>query len=236
MKRGSEFSEDVSAYDLILKDKERLLSFEEPCRFIFSHSALREGWDNPNVFQICTLKSSGDSDISKRQEVGRGLRLCVNQDGTRQDEAFLGRDGVHAVNLLTVIASEGYDSFVKSLQSETKDELRTRPKKVDVSLFARCRWCKDGVNEYTLTKADAEQDRLCAASRTGSSVADGMPVWRNQRTSSLCHSRLGYARAFVRLRERHCTHCEQRRRLRGRGSLRQRLRHQGTEQQTQRQL
>lgn len=155
-KRGSEFSEDVSAYDLILKDKERLLSFEEPCRFIFSHSALREGWDNPNVFQICTLKSSGDSDISKRQEVGRGLRLCVNQDGTRQDEVFLGRDGVHAVNLLTVIASEGYDSFVKSLQSETKDELRTRPKKVDVNLFANA-LVQDGVNEYTLTKTDAEQ-------------------------------------------------------------------------------
>ena len=114
LKRGSEFAEGedaVAAYDLILKNKERLLSFEEPCRFIFSHSALREGWDNPNVFQICTLKSSGDSDISKRQEVGRGLRLCVDQNGTRQDAALLGRDGVHAVNLLTVIASEGYEAL-----------------------------------------------------------------------------------------------------------------------------
>ena len=75
LKRGSEFSDDISAYDLILKNKERLLSFDEPTRFIFSHSALREGWDNPNVFQICTLKHS-DSQTAKRQEVGRGLRLC----------------------------------------------------------------------------------------------------------------------------------------------------------------
>lgn len=126
LKRGSEFAEGedaVAACDLIPKDKERLFSFKEPVRFIFSHSALREGWDNPNVFQICTLKGSGDSEIGKRQEVGRGLRLCVNSHSTRQDELALGRDGVHRVNLLTVIASEGYDSFVKSLQSETTDEL-----------------------------------------------------------------------------------------------------------------
>lgn len=84
VKRGSEFSDDISAYDLILKNKERLLSFDEPTRFIFSHSALREGWDNPNVFQICTLKHS-DSNTAKRQEVGRGLRLCVNQNGNRMD-------------------------------------------------------------------------------------------------------------------------------------------------------
>ena len=80
VKRGTDLSDDISAYDLILKNKERLLSFEEPTRFIFSHSALREGWDNPNVFQICTLKHS-DSTTQKRQEVGRGLRLCVNQSG-----------------------------------------------------------------------------------------------------------------------------------------------------------
>ena len=78
-------SEDISAYDLILKNKERLLSFEEPTRFIFSHSALREGWDNPNVFQICTLKPGGDSAIAKRQEVGRGLRIAVNKFGDRVD-------------------------------------------------------------------------------------------------------------------------------------------------------
>lgn len=89
LKRGSEFSDDISAYDLILKNKERLLSFDEPTRFIFSHSALREGWDNPNVFQICTLKHS-DSQTAKRQEVGRGLRLCVNQEGNRMDRETLG--------------------------------------------------------------------------------------------------------------------------------------------------
>ena len=159
LKRGSEFAEGedaVAAYDLILKDKERLLSFEEPVRFIFSHSALREGWDNPNVFQICTLKGSGDSDISKRQEVGRGLRLCVNSHGTRQDELALGRDGVHKVNLLTVIASEGYDSFVKSLQTETTGELRERPTRVEKKLFEGVT-VSDGTTEYTLTGADADQ-------------------------------------------------------------------------------
>ena len=82
--RKSDLSDDISAYDLILKNKERLLSFDEPTRFIFSHSALREGWDNPNVFQICTLRHS-NSEVNKRQEVGRGLRLCVDKDGNRMD-------------------------------------------------------------------------------------------------------------------------------------------------------
>lgn len=121
--------DDESAYDLILKNKERLLSFDEPTRFIFSHSALREGWDNPNVFQICTLKESG-SETSKRQEVGRGMRLCVNQEGERQDAAVLGEDMVQKVNLLTVIASESYSSFVNDLQRDIRSELRERPKKV----------------------------------------------------------------------------------------------------------
>lgn len=102
VKRGSEFSDDISAYDLILKNKERLLSFDEPTRFIFSHSALREGWDNPNVFQICTLKHS-DSNTAKRQEVGRGLRLCVNQNGNRMDVESCG-ETVHDINVLTVVA------------------------------------------------------------------------------------------------------------------------------------
>ena len=118
LKRGSEFSDDISAYDLILKNKERLLSFDEPTRFIFSHSALREGWDNPNVFQICTLKHS-DSNTAKRQEVGRGLRICVNQKGSRMDAQTLG-DDVHDINMLTVIASESYKSFVADLQSDIK--------------------------------------------------------------------------------------------------------------------
>ncbi len=125
LKKGSEFSDDISAYELILKNKERLLSFEEPTRFIFSHSALREGWDNPNVFQICTLKHS-DSNTAKRQEVGRGLRLCVNQSGNRMDTETLG-DSVHDVNMLTVIASESYKTFVSDLQSDIKTVLYDRP-------------------------------------------------------------------------------------------------------------
>ena len=170
-KRGSEFSDDESAYDLILKNKERLLSFEEPCRFIFSHSALREGWDNPNVFQICTLKAAGDSDIGKRQEVGRGLRLCVNQDGVRQDETLLGRDGVHDVNLLTVIASESYGSFVGDLQSGIKSELRDRPKRVDEKLFAGFTFENAG-GEYACTSDDAH-DIVYAFIRFGLIDRDG---------------------------------------------------------------
>lgn len=125
IKRGSEFSDDISAYDLILKNKERLLSFDEPTRFIFSHSALREGWDNPNVFQICTLKHS-NSNTAKRQEVGRGLRLCVNQNGSRMDIDSLG-ETVHDINTLTVIASESYKNFVEDLQADIKSILYDRP-------------------------------------------------------------------------------------------------------------
>src|SRR5690606_23907140 len=133
VKRGSEESDDSSAYDLIMKDKERLLSFEEPTRFIFSHSALKEGWDNPNVFQICTLKHS-DSTIKKRQEVGRGLRLCVNQHGDRMDSSVPGID-VHEINALTVIASESYEQFAKQLQGEIAAALSDRPRKADTAFF-----------------------------------------------------------------------------------------------------
>ena len=114
-------SSDEDAYDLIMKDKERLLSLEEPVRFIFSHSALREGWDNPNIFQICTLKKS-NSEISKRQEIGRGLRICVNNSGDRMDYSTL-EDDFFGINNLTVIASESYDSFAKSLQKEIAENL-----------------------------------------------------------------------------------------------------------------
>ena len=129
-------SDDIDAYDLIMKNKELLLDRDpkhSPVRFIFSHSALREGWDNPNVFQICTLKNSS-SEVRKRQEVGRGLRLCVNQDGERMDANVLGAD-VHNVNILTVIASESYDSFARGLQSEIAEAVADRPKKVTVDLF-----------------------------------------------------------------------------------------------------
>ena len=129
-------SDDVSAYELIMKNKELLLDRDpvrSPVRFIFSHSALREGWDNPNVFQICTLKQSG-SDVRKRQEVGRGLRLCVNQNGERMDTNVLGND-VHNINILTVIASESYDSFAKGLQTEMAEAVVDRPRAVTVELF-----------------------------------------------------------------------------------------------------
>ncbi|MCK5544289.1 MAG: hypothetical protein KAI35_03665, partial [Desulfobulbaceae bacterium] len=116
---------------LILKDKERLLSMDEPVRFIFSHSALSEGWDNPNVFVICTLKHS-DSSIRKRQEVGRGLRLCVNQVGDRIDSGA----NIHDINLLTVVASESYKDFVRDLQKEISDSLSDRPRKADEAYFA----------------------------------------------------------------------------------------------------
>ena len=129
-------SNDVDAYDLIMKNKELLLDRDpkkSPVRFIFSHSALREGWDNPNVFQICTLKQSS-SEVRKRQEVGRGLRLCVNQDGERMDTNILGND-VHNVNVLTVIASESYDSFAKGLQNEIAEAVADRPKAITAELF-----------------------------------------------------------------------------------------------------
>ena len=123
-------SDDVDAYDLILKDKERLLSLTEPVRFIFSHSALREGWDNPNVFVICALKHS-DNTISRRQEVGRGLRLSVNQQGDRMDHPAI----VHDVNVLTVVASESYKDFVAALQKDISDSLSARPRVANEDYF-----------------------------------------------------------------------------------------------------
>ncbi|MGI9278416.1 MAG: type III restriction-modification system endonuclease [Endozoicomonas sp.] len=123
-------STDTDAYDLILKEKERLLSFQEPTRFIFSHSALREGWDNPNVFVICTLKHS-DNIISRRQEVGRGLRICVNQDGERMDNPLT----VHSTNVLTVVASESYKYFVTALQKDISASLSARPRVADTDYF-----------------------------------------------------------------------------------------------------
>ena len=133
VKRGEAYSSDESAYDLIMKDKERLLSFDEPTRFIFSHSALREGWDNPNVFQICTLKNTAN-EIGKRQEVGRGMRLCVNKEGERQDADVLG-DMVFDTNILTVIASESYEQFSKRLQHEIAEVVSDRPVVITPTLF-----------------------------------------------------------------------------------------------------
>lgn len=155
VKRGSDQSDDTSAYDLILKNKERLLSLDEPVRFIFSHSALREGWDNPNVFQICSLRQS-NSVSQKRQEVGRGLRLCVDRYGVRQDNDALPEE-VHKVNRLTVIASEGYATFVADLQRDIKQDLYDRPTKADVDFFTgKIVTCDDG-SKYTITKNDAQE-------------------------------------------------------------------------------
>lgn len=152
VKRGKDTSDDISAYDLILKNKERLLSFDEPTRFIFSHSALREGWDNPNVFQICTLRHS-NSAVAKRQEVGRGLRLCVDRNGVRMDFETLG-ENVHDLNRLTVIANESYSSFVDALQRETKEVLRDRPTKADVAYFTGMFVLCDG-EKHAITKEEA---------------------------------------------------------------------------------
>ena len=155
LKRGSDQSDDISAYDLILKNKERLLSLDEPVRFIFSHSALREGWDNPNVFQICSLRQS-NSVSQKRQEVGRGLRLCVDRYGVRQDNDALPEE-VHKVNRLTVIASEGYATFVADLQHDIRQDLYDRPTKADVDFFTgKIVTCDDGA-KYTITKNDAQE-------------------------------------------------------------------------------
>ena len=149
--RGETTANDPDAYQLIMRDKERLLSFAEPVRFIFSHSALKEGWDNPNVFQICTLKQS-DSEVKKRQEVGRGMRLCVNEKGERQDSDLLG-DAVYETNVLTVIASESYKDFSEVLQKELAESITSRPILVTEALFA---W-------KTITTSSGEQLTLMPA-------------------------------------------------------------------------
>jgi type III restriction enzyme len=156
VKRGSEESDDISAYDLIMKDKERLLSFEEPTRFIFSHSALKEGWDNPNVFQICALKNAeSGSQTRRRQEVGRGMRLCVNENGNRLDFDMVGEQ-VHEINKLTVIASESYEAFAKGLQNEIAATLKDRPQRAEVEYFIGKLVSNELEEEHRLTEEDAK--------------------------------------------------------------------------------
>ena len=147
--------DNLPAYDLILKNKEALLNIDRPERFIFSHSALREGWDNPNVFQICALRQS-NSVSQKRQEVGRGLRICVNSKGERMDYEYLGED-VHRINKLTVIASEGYASFVSDLQSKIKDDLYERPTKADIDLFKDTYLFTESGEKIHVTQGDAQE-------------------------------------------------------------------------------
>jgi len=170
VKRGESESADVDAYDLIMKNKERLLSNDEPVRFIFSHSALREGWDNPNVFQICTLRMSS-GEIKKRQEIGRGLRLCVNKDGERMDAEALGVHSVHDVNALTVIANESYEEFAKALQDEFYEVIKNRPKEVSPTLFDGQTLVDASGNELELDSSKAA--RVFIALETAGLVKEG---------------------------------------------------------------
>ncbi len=154
-------SDDVDAYDLIMKDKERLLDLDphrSPVRFIFSHSALREGWDNPNVFQICTLRDDnlGKSTIRKRQEVGRGMRLCVDKSGQRQDVSVWGKQ-VQDINLLTVIASESYEQFAASLQHEILDDLKSRPQVVNDKLLSGIKLKNSKGHDVVLDRKQAKE-------------------------------------------------------------------------------
>ncbi len=157
VKRGKEDSDDISAYDLIMKGKKRLMDFIEPTRFIFSHSALKEGWDNPNVFQICALKHAESGSLTRRrQEVGRGMRICVNKNGNRLDFERVG-DQVHEINKLTVIASETYEAFAKGLQSEIAATLKDRPQKAEVEYFVGKVVHNDKEEEHRLTKDDSKK-------------------------------------------------------------------------------
>jgi type III restriction enzyme len=158
VKRGSDISDDPTAYELIMRDKERLLSLEEPVRFIFSHSALKEGWDNPNVFQICALKNvEASSEIRRRQEVGRGMRLCVNKEGNRLDADTVGADSVHRINRLTVIASETYEAFARGLQAEIAASLTARPQKADDQYFVGKLIRNEQGEERRLSEDDAKK-------------------------------------------------------------------------------
>lgn len=153
--KNKEGENEERGFDLIMKDKERLLSQSCPVRFIFSHSALKEGWDNPNVFQICTLKDTSN-EIKKRQEVGRGMRLCVNDKGERQDADVLG-DRVFDTNILTVIASESYDDFAKKLQTDMAEACGNRPVIVTPTLFTdQLTQTEDGHNIKITTEQAVE--------------------------------------------------------------------------------
>ncbi len=145
-------SSDASAYDLILKNKEGLLSLDEPVRFIFSHSALREGWDNPNVFAMGMLKKS-DNTVSRRQEIGRGLRIAVDQNGERMDNPAT----VHDINELTVVTDESYTEFVTGLQKEIAESLAARPRKASAGFFAGKVLKREDGQELTLTLDQAQQ-------------------------------------------------------------------------------
>ena len=169
-----------------MKSKERLLSFDEPVRFIFSHSALKEGWDNPNVFQIATLRQSS-SDIKKRQEIGRGLRLSINQNGNRQDEEFLGEKEVHQVNVLTVIANESYETFARDLQSEIADAVKNRPKLVEPKLFEGRELVINDVSEDVssiMTVDNTQAAEIWASLKSGDIITKDKQVSDNYKVMS----------------------------------------------------
>ena len=146
-REGRETEADDDAYNLIMKDKELLLSINEPLRFIFSHSALREGWDNPNVFQICTLNETRSS-IKKRQEIGRGLRLPVNQEGVRVFD--------ESVNKLYVMANESYEEFARQLQTEYEEDCGVAFGRLPLTALARVPRVVDG-REVPLGRGEAER-------------------------------------------------------------------------------
>ena len=188
--KNKEGENEERAFDLIMKDKERLLSFKEPVRFIFSHSALKEGWDNPNVFQICTLKNS-DNETKKRQEVGRGMRLCVNQNGERQDADVLG-EHVFDTNILTVIASESYEDFAKALQTEMAEACSDRPIIITPNLFAGKTYTKaDGSNaQFDLAQARAVYNTLVRNNYVDDDGALTAQYYEDKRNGTLCFDKV----------------------------------------------
>ncbi len=189
-KDGKESENDTSAYDLILKNKEQLLSFSEPVRFIFSHSALREGWDNPNVFVMCPLKKPDTgNDVSRRQEVGRGLRLSVNQSGERQDDPAT----VHDVNILTVVANEEFSTYVNGLQTEIMEACSRRPVLADADFFkgkvlkAEIKVIENGkevvrTEKHEITELEAKTINFWLKMNSFVDMADNvLPAWREAR-------------------------------------------------------
>ena len=155
--------DDYSTYNTIMKDKEWLLSFDCPLRFIFSHSALKEGWDNPNVFQICTLIEQ-KSTFTCRQKIGRGLRLCVNQDGERIEDKN--------INVLHVVANESFSEFAETLQKEIETETGVKFGTLQISLFSGMTYTETKTVEKTITK-DQAQTVVEALKTVGAITAEG---------------------------------------------------------------
>ena len=187
---SGETKDDTPAYDLILKNKEQLLSFSEPVRFIFSHSALREGWDNPNVFVMCPLKKPDTgNDVSRRQEVGRGLRLSVNQSGERQDDPAT----VHDINILTVVANEEFSTYVNGLQTEIMEACAWRPVLADADFFkgkvlkAETKVIENGkevlrTEKHEITELEAKTINFWLKMNGYVDMADNvLPAWREAR-------------------------------------------------------